>query len=63
MHCRRRNDMVMYQKSILALADRTPAYLKKTVNHRVVVDTPGLTGESPDEYENDSFIASQEGTI
>ena len=53
--------MVMYHKSILELADRTPAYLKKMALRPAVVDTPGGSGESPDEYENDSFIASQEG--
>ena len=54
--------MIMYQKSLLALADRTPAYLRNRPSHRIVVDTPGLSGESLDEYENNSFMASQEGT-
>lgn len=51
----------MYQKSILELADRTPAYLRKRAFRAAVIDTPGLSGQSPDEYEKDSFIASQEG--
>ena len=53
--------MVMYHRSIIELADKTPAYLRNRALRPAVMDTPGGTGESPDEYENDSFIASQEG--
>lgn len=51
----------MYQKSLVRLHDRTPYYLQRKQAPRVVVDTPGFTQQSNDEYERNSFLDSQEG--
>lgn len=52
----------MYQKSLLVQDDWTPRLLQRRPG-RAVIDTPGLTQRSSDDYERDSFLASQEGDL
>ena len=53
--------MSMYHRSMLAMADQTPALLRKKFPRNSFVDTPGWSQDSTDEYEKNSFIDSQEG--
>jgi len=59
---RSRDEMIMFQRSMLHLHDQTPQ-LQRRPHCRFVVDTPGATQgpQAEDDSDLDSFIAS-EGT-
>ena len=54
--------MGMYHRSILAGINSTPQYLQRRVPNRDIIDTPGIRDDREDEYEENSFLASEDGT-